>query len=176
MRHEVIMAGIGGRGVLLVGHILAKAGLAQYPHSLWYPTYGGAMRGGVSECTIVLSDEEISSPLLPQAQTVVVFESTQLKPFEPRVRPGGNFIYETAGVKENIIRKDIKAFPVNALELAVKLGNPQVANFILLGFYVKLTQPLPVEFIEKELEARFQGEMLEINRRAFQLGLGLEVN
>jgi len=169
------MAGIGGRGVLLVGHILAKAALAQYPHSLWYPTYAGAMRGDVCECTVVLSDEEIASPLLPQAQTVMVFEASQLKPFEPRVRPGGNLIYETAGVKEGVSRRDIKVFPVNALELAVRLGNPQVANFIFLGFYLKLARPLPPEVIEKDLENRFQGELLELNRRAFHMGLSLEV-
>jgi len=97
-RHDVIMTGVGGKGVLTAGLLLAQAGMARYRNVLWFPSYQAAMRGGPSECTVILSDEDIASPILTQAQALVVMDSSQLRAFEGRVKPGGILITESAGL------------------------------------------------------------------------------
>jgi len=131
-RHEVLMTGVGGKGVLTAGQLLAQAGMSRYKYVLWFPSYQAAMRGGPCECTVVLSEEEIASPILSQAQSLVVMEPSQLKPFEHRVYPGGLLLIEEAGFSGEC-RSDVNLVVVPAVETAVRLGNPQVANLILLA-------------------------------------------
>jgi len=174
-RTEVIMAGIGGMGVLMAGQILSWAALERYEHVSWAPSYAVARRGGLCECTIILSDEEIASPLLDQAQTAIVFDGSQLKAFESRVRPGGLMIVERAGLTEEKEREDIRLLRVPGLEVATKLGEALMKNLILLGVYTEVTKVIPAEVIERELDKRFgtKQKMLERNREAFRQGLQL---
>lgn len=173
-RFEVLMTGVGGKGVLTAGQLLAQAGMAQYRHVLWFPSYQAAMRGGPCECTVVLSDEEIASPILTETQSLVVMEPSQLKPFEHRLIPGGLLLVEEAGFSGEC-RRDVRLAVVPAVATAVRLGNPQAANLVLLGAYLELTQAIPLELVEKELERRFRGQegALKLNREAFYLGAEL---
>ena len=168
------MAGLGGKGVLLAGQLLAKAALPSYEYVSWTPTYFAIMRSGACECTVILSQEEPGAPVLPKADVVIVFEPSQLAPFEGRVRSGGTLIAESAGLPE-VKRDDIKLEKVPAVEISAGLGNPQAANFVLLGAYVGLTGAIPTELVETELEQTFTGreEVLRVNKEAF--GRGLDV-
>ena len=174
-RVEVIVAGIGGMGVLVAGRLLASAALQRYKHISWVPSYGEARRGGLSECTVILSHEEIASPILDQAQTVVVLDGSQLKAFEPRVRPGGVMIIESAGLTDKPERKDFRLLPVSGLEIAIGLGDSLINNMILLGIYVEVIKPIPAELIEEELERIFGDRqfILKRNEDAFKRGLEL---
>ncbi|RLC93637.1 MAG: hypothetical protein DRI39_05105 [Chloroflexi bacterium] len=172
-RVELIIAGLGGMGVLVAGHLLASAGLSSHKHVSWMPTYGEARRGGLSECTVILSQDEIASPILDVAGAILMLDSSQIKAFEQRVRPGGMMIVETAGLKENLDREDIEVIPVSGMEMAMEFGSLQTANLIMLGTYMELAKPLSLQLIEKEIQRRYSGEVLERNTKAFRAGLEL---
>jgi len=173
-RVEVIMAGIGGKGILTSGQLLARAGLAQYKYATWLPSYGVMMRGGASECTVILSDEEIASPMIPLADSVIVMGAGYLKAFEGRVRPGGVLVFDTAGLAEGVQREDITPLGVPATEMGVSMGDVRVANMILMGAYVEATKVLPPQLIEDEIERRMGG-MASLNTEAFRRGIRLVV-
>lgn len=176
-RADVIMCGIGGRGVLMAGLLLARAGLQKYKYASWSPTYAGAMRGGLCECTVVLSDGEIVSPVVSQADAVIVIDPMVAMPFEGRVKPGGVLVVEAFGLTHEFKRSDIRVLKVPGLEMAQQLGNAQVANFILLGTYLEATKAVELQRIEEELERRLKGgrgeALLSFNKRALREGAKL---
>ena len=173
-RAELIMAGPGGRGVLTVGQLLARAGLAQYKYASWIPTYGPMMRGGASECTVILSDEEIASPIISKAGAVIVMGANYVKAFEGRVRPGGVIIFDATGLKEGVERGDITPIGIPSTEIAVSMGDARVSNMILMGVYVEATKVLPPELVEGEIERWMAGKgALALNKEAFRRGIEL---
>jgi 2-oxoglutarate ferredoxin oxidoreductase subunit gamma len=175
-RHDVIMAGVGGKGVLTAGLLLAQAAMDYYHSVMWFPSYQAAMRGGPCECTVILSPVEIASPILTQADSVVIMEPSQFKPFEGRLIPGGLFIAESAGLqKEAITRQDSRLVLVPAVEAALELGETQVSNFVLLGAYLELTGALPQSVVESHLEKRYTGreKSLNLNLAALRRGAHL---
>lgn len=174
-RTDVIMAGLGGQGVLMAGQLLSWAALKEYRHVSWLPSYAVEKRGGLCECTVIFSNEEIASPLIDQAQIVVVFDGSQLTTFEPRVLPGGMILAEKTGLQDKQERKDYELVKVPGLETAVSMGGGQINNLILLGTYVGITKAVPPELIEAELESKFGAKkaVLERNKKAFERGLEL---
>jgi 2-oxoglutarate ferredoxin oxidoreductase subunit gamma len=172
--YEVIMSGLGGKGVLLAGEVLARAARFEYEYVTWFPSYSAAKRGGPCECTTIMSEEEIASPVVSQAGAVVVMEPSQLKSFEKRVNPGGLLIVESLGLKDKPGREDIRVLLIPAVERAVAMGNVQAANFILLGAYLQASGALPLEFIDRELETKFKEEsFLSLNKQALREGAKL---
>jgi 2-oxoglutarate ferredoxin oxidoreductase subunit gamma len=168
---ELIVAGLGGMGVLVAGRLLAAAALSSYRHVSWMPTYGEARRGGLSDCTVILSAEEIASPILDQSACIMLFDSAQIKAFEPRVRPGGLMIVERASLRERPAREDIRMVPVPGMETAMGLGHLQAANLVMLGAYAELAGSVPAPSIEDELRRTYSGATLERNMKAFKAGL-----
>ena len=172
-RADLIIAGLGGQGILMGGKILASAAMAQYKNSLWLPSYASRVRGGPSECTVICSDDEIDSPVLSRADVVILVDPPQLKLFEGRVRPEGYFMVESAGLKDTIERSDIRMLSIPALKMAVAMGDRRVSNIILLGVYIGITNSISVPFIEDELAMRFgkKSGVLSSNLKAFRKGL-----
>ncbi|MBM3132493.1 MAG: 2-oxoglutarate ferredoxin oxidoreductase subunit gamma [Chloroflexi bacterium] len=172
---ELIIAGVGGQGVLFAGQMLAQAGLRKYRYVSYMPSYGVEKRGGPSECTLVLSDEPVSSPVLDQAQTVMLLDSSQAKMFEGRVRPGGTMIVEKTGLDFKPTRADLHVKPVSGLEIAMGMGGAVVNNLIMLGVYAELMKPVAPEIILEEIERKSgdRTELRERNRAAFNRGLAL---
>ncbi len=170
---ELIIAGLGGMGVLSAGNILAHAALKKHKYTSWLPSYGAEKRGGLCECTTVISDEEIASPILDHAQTVMLLDSSQAENFANRVRPGGCMIVEQSGLDYEPARKDIRLIPVSGLEVAMEIGGSVVNNLIMLGAYTELIKPLPPELILEEIEKRYKDKesILQINKQAFRRGL-----
>lgn len=154
-KNTVILAGVGGSGVVWNGTLLARAGKKKYRYVTRFPNFTTSMRGGLCECMIILSDKEIACPLVARGDALVVLENSQLKAFEGRVKPEGVIIIESTGLKAEVERKDVKVIKIPAYEMAVKIGNPLVFNLILLGAYVETTKIFPPEFIEREIEAKF---------------------
>jgi 2-oxoglutarate ferredoxin oxidoreductase subunit gamma len=174
-RVEIMMAGLGGMGVLTAGQLVACAALPKYKHVSWVPSYAVSMRGGLCECTVIFSNEEITSPLLDQAGTVILFDGSQIKAFEDRVRAGGFMIVESAGLKDSPKRKDFTLVPVAGLEAAMRMGDGQLNNMILLGVYTEVVKAISSDLIEDELVKRYASKeaALKRNRAAFQEGLKL---
>jgi 2-oxoglutarate ferredoxin oxidoreductase subunit gamma len=168
---ELIIVGLGGMGVLVAGRLLAAAGVRSYKHVSWMPAYGEARRGGLSECTVILSPDEIASPILDVSEATLILDSSQAKAFEQRVRPGGIMIVEKAGLKEKPAREDIRVVPVSGMEMAMGLGGLQVTNLIMLGVYMELAKPLSPRLIEDELRRSYSDGVLERNTRALKVGM-----
>ena len=172
-KHDVIIAGIGGTGSMIIGQVLASSAVDQYKNVLWNPSMTTARRGAPADCTVILSDEEIASPLLYSAQTVIMTESSRLKAFEDRAVTGGLIIIETSGRSEDVERDDVEVLEVPGVETAAKLGNALARNMVLLGAYIEKVKPLPAELIEEEIRKRFQNndKLLELNLSAFREGI-----
>ncbi len=171
-RGEVILAGVGGGGVKSAGEALASSALLRYRYVTCVPFYSIAKRGGLSESTVIFSDEKISSPLLNQAQTVILLDSSVLRNMENRVRPGGLLILERDSINETLERHDIKAIIVPAIEIALKLGFSLSASFVLIGAYIAATKAIDPTLIEQEIERRFSGKekAISLNKQAFRQG------
>lgn len=173
---EVIMTGIGGGGVLTAGTLLAQAATNEYKNVTWFPSYAISKRGGFVECTVVFSNDEIASPLLSQADGVIVAEAAQFKDFEGRVRPGGTMIVEKTGLESKAERKDIRVIEVPAIEAAIGIGgSSRGANLVLLGAFVGVTQIISPELIKQQLKEAFASKekALKGNLEAFDQGLNL---
>jgi len=140
MRNSVIMAGFGGQGILLIGNMLAYAALGEGKHVTYMPAYGVEMRGGTANCTVVISDEPIGSPIVGKPEAVIIMNLPSLKKFESWVKPGGALFFNTSLVPpEKQTRKDIISYPIAASDLATEMGNARLANMILIGACVKAT-------------------------------------
>jgi 2-oxoglutarate ferredoxin oxidoreductase subunit gamma len=172
-RHDVIIAGIGGTGSMIIGQLLASASVYQYDNILWNPSMTTARRGAPADCTVILSDDEIASPLLYSAQCVVMTESSRLKAFEDRVLPGGLIIIESSGKSENVEKNDVKILEIPGVEIASQLGNALARNMVLLGAYIEKVKPLPAESIEKEISKKFENnsKIQKLNLNAFREGV-----
>ena len=173
---EVIISGLGGAGILTAGTLLAEAATTKYKNVTWFPSYAISKRGGLCECTVIFSNDEIASPLLSQADGVIVAEAAQFKDFEDRVRPGGTMVVEKTGLQAKAEREDIRIIKVPAIEMAISLsGTSQGANLILLGAFVGATQIISPKLIKQQLKESFagKGEVLKGNLEAFDEGLNL---
>jgi len=172
---ELIVAGLGGQGVLFAGETLARAGVASYRHISYMPSYGTEKRGGHSECTVVLSEREIASPVLDEAAAVVLLDGGQARSYEDRVRSGGLMIVERAGLSYEPTRTDIRFLPVSGLERAVRIGGARVNNLIFLGVYTELTRAVVPDVILSEIKRRAgdRREVLKANSEAFACGVEL---
>lgn len=170
---EVIFVGVGGRGILMAGRLLAAAAAARDRHVLWYPSYASATRGGPCECTVIFSDQEVLSPLLDQAETVVVLTPSQLRSCEGRVKEHGLLMVERFGLRDKPTRNDLRLVEVPGFETARELGFGQAANLVVLGAYVHVSQALPAQLVAEEIEARFghNERLLALNLTAFREGL-----
>jgi 2-oxoglutarate ferredoxin oxidoreductase subunit gamma len=170
---EVTMSGLGGKGVLTLGRILAEAGMKIYNQVSYFPNYSPAMRGGESECTVIFSDDPIPSPLIFNPAHAVVMDPASFTMFEMRLKPGG-ILFCDKSVMGNVDRNDIEVFQVPASKKAVELGDLQVANMVLLGAYVGRTGSVSVDMLEEALDARFKGSrregLLELNKKAVREG------
>ncbi len=174
-RGEVLMAGIGGQGVLSSGQVLLEAAFHAHEFVSFIASYGFARRGGLCECTVIFGDEKIASPLLHQSDVVMLLDSDQFAGLEPRVRSGGIIIAEKAGFEAERQRDDYNLHIIPALDTAMSMGSAQGKNLILLGSYVAITKAVTPELVEEELRHRYaeNEKVLQRNIEAFKRGLEL---
>ncbi len=131
--HEIVIAGFGGQGVLFLGEVLARAGMREGREVTWLPSYGPEQRGGTANCTVVISDEPIGSPVVADPSILIVLNRPSLDRFEPQVRPGGMIVYDSTMVTRAPIRTDVSVVAVPATAVASGLGSTRAANVVLLG-------------------------------------------
>lgn len=152
MQTEIVVAGFGGQGVLFAGQLLAYAAMDEGREVTWIPAYGPEMRGGTANCTVVISEEEIGSPMVRNPQAVIAMNLPSLDKYEPLVRSGGLLVVNQSLVDREVQRKDIKVVLVKANDIAQKLGDPRMSNMVLLGALIANLPVLPQKAIEKALE------------------------
>ncbi|HPI99218.1 MAG TPA: 2-oxoacid:acceptor oxidoreductase family protein [Synergistales bacterium] len=170
---DLVFAGTGGQGVMLLGQLVAHVGTSQGMHVSWNPSYGGEMRGGMSKCTLILSDEEIGDPLVKDCQTAVIMHPSCLEEFSSIIRPGGYFIYDSDLVHPEKESQAVRSYGIPATSIAVEVGNPRVSNLVLLGSLAEISRRLDSRICRKILEKQLgdkKPEMIPLNLRAFERG------
>jgi 2-oxoglutarate ferredoxin oxidoreductase subunit gamma len=176
MQDDVIIAGFGGQGVLLIGKMLAYAGMADGKEVSWLPSYGPEMRGGTCNCTVVIADRPVGSPVVECPVAAVVLNLPSLEKFEPKVKPGGVVVVNTSLVNREVSRHDVRVVKVPATEIANQLGNPRGANMVALGTYVAATRAVSLAAVEGLVRETFAGreKLIEANlaalRKGFEVG------
>ncbi len=142
---EVIFAGFGGQGVLSMGLMVAYAGMMKGMNVSWLPSYGPEMRGGTANCNVIVSDELIGSPVVADADSLIVMNRPSLDKFESWVKPGGMIMVNSSLIDRKVERDDVDVFyyPVN--EVAAECGNLKAANMVMLGAYIQLRSFLKQE-------------------------------
>jgi 2-oxoglutarate ferredoxin oxidoreductase subunit gamma len=175
MSLAVVMAGFGGQGVMLMGQLLTYAGMLENKQVSWMPSYGPEMRGGTANCTVVLSDQEVGSPVVTNPDVVIAMNLPSMDKFEKLLVPGGTLIYNSTLINRAPVRKDIRVIAVPANEVAQELGNVRVANMVTLGAFVEATGAVADDSIaaalKKALPAHRQ-DLLPLNMQAIEKGKG----
>ena len=175
MQNEVIMAGFGGQGVLLIGKMLAYAGMHEGREVSWLPSYGPEMRGGTANCTVVISDRPVGSPVIRSPRAVVAMNLPSLEKFEPDIRSGGLLLINSSLIDRGTERDDLTVIMVPANEMATELGNPRGANMVALGAYLGATKAVALEHIEEVIRETFAAKpaVIEVNIEALRKGYEL---
>lgn len=175
MQTEIIIAGFGGQGVLFAGQLLSYAAMDEGREVTWIPSYGPEMRGGTANCTVVIADEEIGSPLVRNPQAVIAMNLPSLDKYEPLVRPGGVLVINTSLADRDAVRSDIRVVGIPGSDIAEELGDRRMTNMVLLGGLLANLPVLTMEAIERALQnhlpARHQ-RLLPLNVQALHRGAG----
>lgn len=173
MQTEIIIAGFGGQGVLFAGQVLAYAAMDNGFVVTWIPSYGPEMRGGTANCTVIIADEEIGSPLVRNPKAAIVLNLPSLDKYEPLVVPGGVLIANRSLINRGSQRDDLKAVFIPANEIAEELGDKRLTNMVALGAMLGLLPVLNLEAVEKALEDHLperHKRLLPVNFKALRQG------
>ena len=174
MTERIIIAGSGGQGIMLLGKILAQAAMLEGKFVTWLPAYGAEVRGGTAHCMVVISDEEIGSPYIDKAETLVIMNQPSLVRFKNRLEKGGLLIVNSSIVKTG---KEIKGLKYPFTDIAVELGNVRVANMVALGAYLAKKKIVGLKHIlgvMKMMAPSGRDDILKINQKALDKGVKLK--
>ncbi|MBO7721774.1 MAG: 2-oxoacid:acceptor oxidoreductase family protein [Kiritimatiellae bacterium] len=174
MTTRTIMAGFGGQGLLFSGKVLAYAGLLEGKELSWLPSYGPEMRGGTCNCSVIISDEPVGSPIVTHPDILMVMNEPSLDKFEPAVAPGGFIFVDSSLVTRGVSRTDVQTVGIPATRMAREMGAVSLANMILLGAIVaKLgcvrTDTMPAA-LKHTISAR-KADLLDLNLKAVETGM-----
>lgn len=174
MHEEVIISGFGGQGALFAGQLLAYTGMDEGWHVTWIPSYGPEMRGGTAHCVVIISDDDIGSPIIRNPTVCIVMNPPSMEKYEPLVKSGGLLVVNSTLVRTRSEREEIEVVYVPANDLAAELGNVRMANVVLLGAMLGMREILPIEGIKRTLERHLPPErrrFIEPNKRALDRGV-----
>ena len=160
MTTEIIFAGFGGQGVILAGKILTLTGMSENKYVSHIPSYGAEMRGGTANCSVIVSDEEIASPVIEKPDVIIALNKPSVTKFEKLLKPQGILIYNSSLIDKKPERKDIKLVALPCNEICEKTNNPRGTNMVALGCIAKIIPGMisgikPFEFaLEEAISAR----------------------
>jgi len=153
MTEEIVIAGFGGQGVLLAGKLLCVAAMRRGLQVSHIPSYGAEMRGGTANCSVVISSENIPSPVIESPSVVIALNGPSLVKFLPRIRCGGMLIWNRSLIKTAPKRSDLLCFPLDATDISLANGTERAANMAAIGALLRLKPDLvPMEAIEAALD------------------------
>ena len=175
MEKTFIFAGFGGQGMLLIGKFMAMACMLDGKHVSWLPSYGPEMRGGTANCSVIVSDDPVASPLVDKADVIVAMNRPSLDKFEEHVKPGGVLVINSSIIDRKAVRDDIQVVYCDANAIAESIGNPKGANVVFLGAYVAkkpdvIDEETIIEAIRVELGEK-KARFLEGNIKALKAGM-----
>ena len=174
MTKKILIAGFGGQGILFAGKQLASAGIDQDKFVSWLPSYGPESRGGTSNCSVIISDEEIGSPIVNKPDVLMVFNLESFEKFEPMLNAGGIIFSDSSLINKISWREDLKGtYYIPASKLASDNGLDGMANVIMLAKMLAVTKIFEKElFLEHMLGSipASKADLIDKNRRAYNLG------
>ena len=176
MIERVIIAGAGGQGIMLLGRVLAEAVMRENKYVTWFPSYGAEVRGGTAYCMVVISEQEIGSPYIDRADSLIIMNEPALIKFENRIKNKGLLIINSSLANKNI-NKNARILKYPFTDMAEKLGNLKVANIVALGCYLnnnKIINTNSVIQAIEEIAPEDKKDLISINKQALKEGLALE--
>ncbi len=179
MIKSVIIAGFGGQGIMLMGKIIAEAAMFEGLNVTWLPSYGPEMRGGTANCTVIIGDEPIGSPVVDSPDVVVAMNIPSMIKFEEVLKKDGIMLINSSVIDREPTRKDIKVYKIDANKIADMVGNAKVLNMVTLGAFAKITGFIKIEAIGKALEETFASKnkkLVDLNLQAVENGMKLVTN
>jgi 2-oxoglutarate ferredoxin oxidoreductase subunit gamma len=168
-----VFSGFGGQGVLMMGYVLAVAGMQEDKHVTYLPAYGAEVRGGTANCTVVVSDQEIASPIASAPEFVVAMNYPSMIKYQNVVKPGGTMFLNSDLISETPQRDDIKVVLVPANSLAREVGDDRSLNMVMLGAMAAVTRIVSDKALAQAVETVMEGKkksLIETNRRALAKG------
>lgn len=173
MLERIIIAGFGGQGVMFAGKLIVALTADQHEYVTYFPSYGAEVRGGTANCHVIISDQEIASPLVEQADTLMVMNQMSVERFAPRLLPGGLALVNSSLASPDGLPGAVK---LPATEIADSLGNVRAANMVMLGAYVRRNPLLELSAVKQALPAALgkgKQDLIELNQKALQAGYDL---
>lgn len=173
MTKQILIAGFGGQGILFSGKFLAYEGLIDNKEVSWLPSYGPEMRGGTANCSIIISDEKIGSPIVDKPNILVAMNTPSFDKYITEVQPGGKVFIDSSLIDKKCERDDVEAYYIPATKLASENDLPGLANMIILGNVIAHTDIMPEENIEKAMQKVVSAKkqnLLDLNMKAVKLG------
>jgi len=172
--YNLIVAGFGGQGVMVIGNLLAYAAMMEDKHVTYLPVYGVEMRGGTANCTVVISSQQIGSPVVGRPHAAIVMNLPSLIKYEPLILPNGLLFINSSLIEpKETYRKDIEILSIPVNEIAIDNGSPKLANMVALGAFnekAKLVQMTSLfESLEKVLDERYH-HLIPSNIKAIEIG------
>jgi 2-oxoglutarate ferredoxin oxidoreductase subunit gamma len=174
MKEKIICAGFGGQGIMFLGKLVAYTMMQQDKHVTYIPSYGPEMRGGTANCHVIVSDEEIDSPMVDVADTVIVMNQPSYEKFKADVKPGGVLIVNTSLINITDAPKDVKLVKVPATKMANDMGNVRLANMVILGIYNRVRKLADIQKFFDALPAFLGGKkerFIPANKEAVNKGI-----
>ena len=148
MKQEIIISGFGGQGVLSMGKILAYAALMEGKEVTWMPAYGPEQRGGTANVTVIISDQAISSPILSAYDTAILLNQPSLDKFQPKVKQGGDLIFDSFGILDKPTRTDIHSWQMPAMETAAEMSMMKCFNMFCMSIFIKCIMDIQLILIK----------------------------
>ena len=173
MNKEYLFSGFGGQGILFSGKFIANKGLIEDKNVSWLPSYGPEMRGGTASCSVIVSDEQVGSPIVSNPDVLIAMNLPSLDKYEKTVKAGGIIILDSSLIERKVERTDVKAVYVPATRLASENAMPTLANMIIVGKVMKETGEYDEETILatlKKIISAKHADMLEVNLKAIKIG------
>ncbi len=172
MTAEIIIAGFGGQGIMLMGQLMTYAGMLENKQVSWIPSYGPEMRGGTANCSVIISDDPIGAPIVSEATAVVAMNLPSIEKFESALQPGGVLIVNSSLIEYTVSRNDISVYQIPANSVAAELGNSRVANMVILGALVAAIDIVQPDSVIKAFAKVFtkKPELFSINEQAILYG------
>ena len=173
MTNQILIAGFGGQGVLFTGKFLAYKGLLEEKQVSWLPSYGPEMRGGTANCSVILSDDPVGSPIVSNPDSLIVMNLPSYDKYEQTVVPGGKIFVDSTLIARKALRQDVDTYYIPATKMAADAGIPTLANMIILGKMIKETGAISLENLKdamKKIVSAKREELIDINIQALEAG------
>ena len=177
MTHQFLIAGFGGQGLLFAGKFMVNPGKLEGKEVTWLPSYGPEMRGGTANCSVIISDEPVGSPIVDHPDVLMVMNRPSLDKYESAVQPGGMIFVDSTLIDRRVERTDVTTFYVPATAMASESGITTLANMILTGKILKELGQFDMADVENALRKVVSAkhpEMYEVNLKALTMGRDYE--